>query len=165
MKLKRATAFLSAVAMLAGSMQLVPAATVSAEGKYDYAKALQMSLYFYECQQAGHLPEWNRVEWRGDSNVNDEVDGGWYDAGDHVKFNLPMSYTAAMLAWGLYAYPEGVEACGEMTNYINNLKWVLDYLAACDLGDSVVYQVGIGQKDHSWWGSVEVYEYRSESVV
>lgn len=159
MKLKRATAFLSAVAMLAGSMQLVPAASVSAEGKYDYAKALQMSLYFYECQQAGHLPEWNRVEWRGDSNVNDEVDGGWYDAGDHVKFNLPMSYTAAMLAWGLYAYPEGVEACGEMTNYINNLKWVLDYLAACDLGDSVVYQVGIGQKDHSWWGSVEVYEY------
>lgn len=159
MKLKRAAAFLSAVTMLAGSMQLVPAATVSAEGKYDYAKALQMSLYFYECQQAGHLPEWNRVEWRGDSNVDDVVDGGWYDAGDHVKFNLPMSYTAAMLAWGLYEYPEGIESCGEMTNYVNNLKWVMDYLAACDLGDSVIYQVGIGQKDHSWWGSVEVLDY------
>lgn len=159
MKLKRAAAVLSAAAMLAGSLQLVPAATVSAEGKHDYAKALQMSLYFYECQQAGHLPEWNRVEWRGDSIVDDIVDGGWYDAGDHVKFNLPMSYTASMLAWGLYAYPEGIEACGEMKNYVNNLKWVLDYLAACDLGDSVIYQVGIGQKDHSWWGSVEVYEY------
>lgn len=159
MKLKRAAAFLSAVTMLAGSMQLVPAATVSAEGKYDYAKALQMSLYFYECQQAGHLPEWNRVEWRGDSTVDDVVDGGWYDAGDHVKFNLPMSYTAAMLAWGLYEYPEGIESCGEMTNYVNNLKWVMDYLAACDLGESVIYQVGIGQKDHSWWGSVEVLDY------
>lgn len=159
MKLKRSAAFLSAFVMLAGAMQLVPAATVSAEGKYDYAKALQMSLYFYECQQAGHLPEWNRVEWRGDATVDDIVDGGWYDAGDHVKFNLPMSYTASMLAWGLYQYPEGIEACGEMTNYVNNLKWVMDYLAACDLGDSVIYQVGIGQKDHSWWGSVEVLEY------
>ena len=159
MKLKRAAAVLSAAVMFAGSMQLVPAATVSAEAKHDYAKALQMSLYFYECQQAGHLPEWNRVEWRADSTVDDVVDGGWYDAGDHVKFNLPMSYTASMLAWGLYEYPQGIESCGEMTNYVNNLKWVLDYLAACDLGSSVIYQVGIGQKDHSWWGSVEVLEY------
>lgn len=159
MKLKRCAAFLSAIVMLTGSMQLVPTATVSAEGKYDYARALQMSLYFYECQQAGNLPEWNRVEWRADATVDDIVDGGWYDAGDHVKFNLPMSYTAAMLAWGLYQYPEGIEACGEMTNYVNNLKWVMDYLAACDLGDSVIYQVGIGQKDHSWWGSVELLEY------
>jgi len=26
-----------------------------------------------------------------------DLTGGWYDAGDHVKFNLPMSYSAAML--------------------------------------------------------------------
>ena len=26
----------------------------------NYAEALQKSLYFYECQQAGPLPEWNR---------------------------------------------------------------------------------------------------------
>ncbi|HAG12305.1 MAG TPA: glycoside hydrolase [Ruminococcus sp.] len=145
--------------MLTGTAQLVPSAPVSAAAAHDYAKALQMSLYFYECQQAGHLPEWNRVEWRGDATVNDEIDGGWYDAGDHVKFNLPMSYSAAMLAWGLYEYPEAIESCGEMTNYVNNLKFVLDYFVRCDLGDSVVYQVGIGQKDHSWWGSVEVLEY------
>ena len=159
MRRKRITALASAAAVLAGMMQSLPAANVTAAADYDYAKALQMSLYFFECQQAGHLPEWNRVEWRADSNVNDAVDGGWYDAGDHVKFNLPMSYTASMLAWGLYEYADGIEACGEMTNYVNNLKWVMDYLAACDLGDSVIYQVGIGQKDHSWWGSVEVYDY------
>ena len=85
MKLKRVTAVLSAAAMLAGSLQLVPAATVTAASNLDYAKALQMSLYFYECQQAGKLPEWNRVEWRGDSPI-DDVDGGWYDAGDHGKY-------------------------------------------------------------------------------
>ncbi|MCI6889046.1 MAG: glycoside hydrolase family 9 protein [Ruminococcus sp.] len=125
----------------------------------NYAEALQKSLYFYECQQAGPLPEWNRVEWKADSTMTDEVLGGWYDAGDHVKFNLPMAYSASMLAWGLYQYPEGVEKCGEMTNYVNNLEFVLDYLAECDRGDEVVYQVGNGTIDHTWWGPVELIQY------
>ena len=47
--------------------------TVSAESSYNYAEALQKSLYFYECQQAGPLPEWNRVEWRSDSTMNDFI--------------------------------------------------------------------------------------------
>ena len=135
--MQRMQAVTAAAALLAAGTQMLPL-TAAAAPDYEYAKALQMSLYFYECQQAGELPDWNRVEWRGDSTVGDDLNGGWYDAGDHVKFNLPMAYSAAMLAWGLYQYPEGVEACGEMTNYVNNLKWVLDYLAACDLGDSVI---------------------------
>lgn len=125
----------------------------------NYAEALQKSLYFYECQQAGPLPEWNRVEWKADSTMTDEVLGGWYDAGDHAKFNLPMAYSASMLAWGLYQYPDGVEKCGEMTNYVNNLEFVLDYLAECDRGDEVVYQVGNGTIDHTWWGPVELIQY------
>lgn len=132
---------------------------VDAASDINYASALQMSLYFFECQQAGTLPEWNRVEWRGDAITEDVVNGGWYDAGDHVKFNLPMAYTASMLAWGLYQYPDGVEACGEMTNYVNNLTWTLDYLAGCDLGDEVIFQMGNGQQDHTWWGPVELYSY------
>ena len=154
MKWKRGLAGLSAAVMLTGAMQM-PASAAD----LDYAKALQLSLYFYECQQAGHLPEWNRVEWRADSCVDDPVDGGWYDAGDHVKFNLPMSYSAAMMAWGLYEYADGVKNCGELTNYVNNLTFVLDYLADCDKGDTVIYQCGIGKDDHSWWGPVELYEY------
>lgn len=159
MRKQRITAAATAAALLAGSVQAMSAAPVSAAAEIDYAKALQMSLYFYECQQAGKLPEWNRVEWRADSTVNDDVNGGWYDAGDHVKFNLPMSYSACMLAWGLYMYPDAVDACGELTNYVNNLTFVLDYFVACDLGDSVVFQVGNGQKDHTWWGPVELLEY------
>ena len=95
---KRLTSLVLAASLLTASL---PAATVEtgAAGNPDYASALQMSLFFYECQQAGHLPEWNRVEWKADSNTVDEIDGGWYDAGDHVKFNLPMAYSASMLAW------------------------------------------------------------------
>ena len=42
---------------------------------------------------------------------------------------------------------------------MNNLSFVLDYLAACDEGDTAVYQVGNGQMDHTWWGPVELLEY------
>lgn len=151
-------------AMLAASVGAVPIAPVNAAGAYNYADVLQMSLYFYECQQAGPLPSWNRVEWRADSTMIDEIKGGWYDAGDHVKFNLPMSYSAAMLAWGLYQYPDGVEKSGELQNYVNNLEFVMDYLADCDLGDEAVFQVGNGTQDHTWWGPVEVYQYGMEDA-
>lgn len=151
-------------ATLAASLGMSAAPAVAAEksGSPNYAEALQKSLFFYECQQAGPLPDWNRVEWRSDSTMIDEIKGGWYDAGDHVKFNLPMAYSASMLAWGLYQYPDGIESCGEMTNYVNNLEFVLDYLAACDKGTEAVFQVGNGTIDHTWWGPVELYQYGME---
>ena len=156
------TAFLSAGVLTFTSFSTGVYGSGQAEAadiKLNYAEALQKSIYFYECQQAGPLPEWNRVEWRANSTVDDFIKGGWYDAGDHVKFNLPMAYSASMVAWGLYQYPDGIDKCGEMTNYVNNLTFVLDYLAECDLGDKVVFQVGNGQQDHTWWGPVELYEY------
>lgn len=166
MKIKKLISGVIAGTVIAGSVFTVspPKLTekVTAESNHNYAEALQKSLFFYECQQAGPLPEWNRVEWRADSTMNDFIKGGWYDAGDHVKFNLPMAYSASMVAWGLYQYPDGIKKCGEMENYVNNLTFVMDYLAACDLGDEVVYQVGNGQEDHTWWGPVELYEYGME---
>lgn len=126
--------------------------------KFNYAEALQKSLFFYEAQQAGPLPEWNRVSWRADSTMSDDVLGGWYDAGDHVKFNLPMAYSAAMLAWGLYQYGDGVEKIGQYEIYQRNLEFVLDYLVACDRGKEVVYQIGDGEPDHKWWGAAELVE-------
>ena len=144
-------------ALMATSLAVsAPAAVVevSAASEQNYADALDKSLYFYEAQQAGPLPEWNRVEWKSDSTMSDGVLGGWYDAGDHVKFNLPMAYSASMLAWGIYQYPDGVEKVGLMDTYVNNLEFALDYFAECDKGDEVVYQVGNGKADHTWWGPV-----------
>ena len=142
----------------------VPANTlvISANSSFNYAEALQKAIYFYECQQAGPLPSWNRVQWRGDSTMNDYVTGGWYDAGDHVKFNLPMAYSAAMLGWALYEYPEGFDMSGQRVHMENNLRFVLDYLADCNKGSTVVYQIGDGAADHKWWGPVEVIEKEME---
>ncbi|WP_303836754.1 glycoside hydrolase family 9 protein [Ruminococcus flavefaciens] len=156
----------SAVLLASSAVSALPAGVMTtvnaADGKFNYADALDKSLFFYEAQQAGPLPEWNRVEWKADSAMSDPVLGGWYDAGDHVKFNLPMSYSASMLAWGLYQYPDGVEKAGLKQTYVNNLEFVLDYLAECDKGTEIIYQVGIGKHDHTWWGPVELLEYGME---
>ena len=163
---KKITSGFIASVLLAGSIgslgKLPSAVQADAASAFNYADALQKSVYFYECQQAGPLPDWNRCEWKTDSTMTDEILGGWYDAGDHVKFNLPMAYSASMLAWGLYQYPGGLEETGLMTTYVNNLEFVLDYLADCDLGSEIVYQVGNGTIDHTWWGPVSLIQYGME---
>lgn len=136
---------------------------IEGTGDYNYGEALQMSLLFYELQRSGDLPEQVRCNWRGDSALNDGSDagldltGGWYDAGDNVKFNLPMAYSAAMLAWSVYEVPEAYEESGQMEYVLGDIRWVTDYLIRCHPEDHVYYyQVGDGNADHSWWGPCEV---------
>ena len=129
----------------------------SADMTINYAEALQKSLFFYEVQQAGVLPEWNEVSWRADSMENDKIPGGWFDAGDHFKFTLTIAYTATLLAWGYIEYGDAVKKAGLDEKYLNNLKWGLDYILAADQGGSVVATIGKDGFDHTWWGSPEVY--------
>ena len=134
----------------------------SANSSYNYGEALQKSMFFYQVQQSGVLPDWNEVSWRADSMTNDYVPGGWYDAGDHLKFTLTNAYSATMLGWGLLQYPDGVKDCGELTEYRNNLQFALDYLVKCDLGDKIVYMIGDDSFDHVWWGAAEMYMAKYE---
>lgn len=143
---------------------------VEGTGDYNYGEALQLSLLFYELQRSGDLPEEVRCNWRGDSGLNDGSDegldltGGWYDAGDHVKFNLPMSYSAAMLGWSLYEDPEAYEESGQLAYALSNLRWANDYFIRCHPEDNVYYyQVGNGGIDHSWWGPAEVMQMERPS--
>lgn len=84
---KKITAALSAMAVSAGMLTSLPMAQSTAAMDVNYAEALQKSLFFYEVQQSGILPEWNSVSWRADSMINEEgvetdiIPGGWFDAG------------------------------------------------------------------------------------
>lgn len=140
-------------------------------GDFNYGEALQKSLLFYELQRSGDLDESTlRTNWRGDSGMKDGADagldltGGLYDAGDNVKFNLPMAYTATMLAWSVYEDKEAYENSGQLDYALGNIKWICDYLIKCHPEDNVYYyQVGDGNSDHSWWGPCEVMQMNRPS--
>lgn len=136
---------------------------IEGTGDYNYGEALQKSLIFYELQRSGDLPEMVRCNWRGDSALTDGADngidltGGWYDAGDHAKFNLPMAYSCAMLCWSLYEDRQSYEESNQLEYIEGDIRWVTDYLIKCHPEDEVFYyQVADGNIDHSWWGPAEV---------
>ena len=82
----------------------------------DYARHIELSLLFYECQRSGPLPKKNRIYWRHDSMVDAGKDvgldltGGYYDAGDNVKFNFPSALT--LVAWSGIEFEDGYKKAG-----------------------------------------------------
>ena len=156
---------MSFVVLLLGSVGIALAAPsgAAAAPTYNYGEALQKSLFFYEAQVAGRKPAWNRVSWRGDSALTDGADvgldltGGWFDAGDHVKFGLPMAFTTTMLAWGAVENRAAYAGNGQLTHLLNNLRVPNDYFIKAHPSANVLYgQVGKGDDDHKWWGPAEV---------
>ncbi len=133
--------------------------------KYNYGEVLQKSIYFYEAQRSGKLPENNRVPWRGDSGLKDGSDqgidltGGWYDAGDHLKFGFPMAASTTLLAWGEIEYEDAYKKSGQYNYILDNLRWVNDYFIKAHPSPNVLWgQVGKGSLDHAWWGPAEVMQ-------
>ena len=55
------------------------AVAITSAQNYDYKEVLEKSLLFYEAQRSGPLPADNRVNWRGDSALDDVPVGGYYD--------------------------------------------------------------------------------------
>lgn len=136
-----------------------------AAAPFDYADALDKSWLFYEAQRSGDTTDsaYNtRVDWRVPSALNDGADvgldltGGWYDAGDHVKFGLPMASSSTLLAWGVLEYDAAYTQSGVKAAALDSLRWVNDYFVKAHPEPNVFYaQVGNGGLDHSWWGPPE----------
>ena len=132
-------------------------------GRFNYGEALQKSLFFYEAQRSGDLPADYRVSWRGDSAMRDGADvgvdltGGYYDAGDHVKFTLPMTSSMTLLAWGLVQYPDAYARSGQLDRVREAVRWGTDWLVKAHPSPNVFYgQVGRGDLDHAAWVAPEV---------
>lgn len=134
----------------------------SCSGSYNYKEALEKSILFYEAQRSGKLPSDQRVKWRKDSALKDgsdvglDLSGGYYDAGDYVKFGFPMASTITVLAWGMLDFKDGYKRAGQYDHGLKTLKWGTDYFINCHTSKYEFYgQVGEGDLDHAFWGRPE----------
>lgn len=140
--------------------------TIIDDDNLNYGEALQKSFLFYEAQRSGTLPSNNRIEWRGNSALSDGADvgknltGGYYDAGDRVKFGFPLASTMTMLGWGVAEYRNAYQTSGQLDEALSAIKWGTDYILKAHVTQNMKTkefwaQVGDGNIDHNYWGSPE----------
>ncbi|XP_070574024.1 endoglucanase E-4-like [Ptychodera flava] len=129
---------------------------------YDYAKAMQLANLFYEIQRSGRLPTVRNIPWRYDSALYDmsehgeDLTGGYYDAGDHLKFSLTIAFAMGLLSWGYIEFPDAYESHGMTDKLMTTIRWGTDYLMKCHTEkDEFIYQVGNAGLDHGYWGRPE----------
>ncbi|KAL7083064.1 hypothetical protein ACP275_14G139300 [Erythranthe tilingii] len=123
---------------------------------HNYKDALTKSILFFEGQRSGKLPPNQRVTWRKDSALSDgsamhvDLVGGYYDAGDNVKFGFPMAFTTTMLSWSVIEF--GGLMKGELQHSKEAIRWATDYLLKATSHPGTIYvQVGDASQDHACW--------------
>jgi endoglucanase len=160
---------------------IAPAATV-------YAQDLANSLSFYENERDG--PDFIKSALRtAPAHLNDEdatiyatpkvnsdgnfkgdltslgrtmdASGGWWDAGDYLKFVETTSYVVAMMLDGITTFPNQMGSHSTTSDFVNEAQFGLDWLMKMWDEDTktLYYQVGIGAgnltgtilSDHDIW--------------
>lgn len=81
-----------------------------------------------------------------DPAVRRSLVGGYYDAGDAVKFNFPAAFSMTLLSWSVIEYSAKYDAVGELGHVRDIIKWGADYFlktfnSTADSIDRVIAQV------------------------
>ncbi|KAG8652815.1 endoglucanase 4 [Manihot esculenta] len=136
-----------------GMMMMVMVMRVAS---HDYGDALSKSILFFEGQRSGKLSPTQRITWRKDSALSDgfqigvDLVGGYYDAGDNVKFNFPMAFSTTMLSWSVIEF--GKFMGPDQQHALEAIQWATDYfLKATSIPGFVFAQVGDPYADHNCW--------------
>jgi endoglucanase len=81
-----------------------------------------------------------------------DLTGGYYDAGDNVKYGLPLAFTVTTLAWAALAFKPELQKTGELKNVHAAIKWGTDYFLKCATKKNHMWvQVGDPNLDHQCW--------------
>jgi len=153
-----------------------------------YGGPLANNLYFYENERdgkdfistplrtaAGHLNDAKATVYKSPSFDEDDnilgsleptgatvdADGGWWDAGDYLKFVQTTSYVVALMEIGIRDFPEQMGRRSAHSNFANEAKFGVEWLQKMwdDSSRTLYYQVGIGTdfedfdylSDHDLW--------------
>ena len=150
-----------------------------------YTTPLANSLYFYQNERdganfistplrtaAGHLndahakvyfsPTFNKKDSAGTLTPTGAVidaSGGWWDAGDYLKFVETHSYTVALMLQGVRDFPNQMGAGSSTSNFTNEAKFGLDWLQKMwdDSSKTLYYQVSIASGGHAYIGDHDIW--------
>jgi endoglucanase len=171
-----------------GPMPAASAAFPVGTAKQLYAQALSNTLSFYQNERdgqnfipsplrtaPGHLNDVSATPYASPQfDVDDNIlgnlqpvgapfdaSGGWWDAGDYLKFVQTHSYTVALMLIGIRDFPKQMGTAGN-TNFTAEAKFGVQWLSKMwdDNSQTLYYQVGIGTdfinnpdilSDHDVW--------------
>ncbi|KAH6824076.1 hypothetical protein C2S53_004042 [Perilla frutescens var. hirtella] len=128
----------------------------------DLTLALKQALLFFDAQKSGLLLNDFKVDFRGNSSLNDgkdgEIDadlvGGFYDSGNNIKFSFSTAYTVTLLSWTVIEYQQKYADIGELDHIKDIIKWGSDYLLKLFISpnstsDSATLYSQVGGKDEN----------------
>ena len=71
--------------------------------------------------------------------------GGYHDAGDNIKFSLPMAFSMTILAYSILEYGSQLSAAGQLNYALATLQWGTDYFLRAHTAPNTL------------WGQVALY--------
>jgi endoglucanase len=150
-----------------------------------YGSALANSLYYYETSRdgpnyipnalrtaPGHLndqsakayftPTFNKKDNAGPLTATGAVidaSGGWWDAGDYMKFVETHSYVVAMMLVGVRDFPGQLGSGSSASNFTTEAQFGLDWLQKmwADSSKTLYYQVAVASGGHSYAGDHDIW--------
>jgi endoglucanase len=151
-----------------------------------YSGALANSLFFYQTERdgpdfianalrttPGHLNDQNAMTYltphanssghfKGDLTplgVTTNAAGGWWDAGDYLKFVQTTSYTVDLLLLGVRDFPSQMGSGSATSDFTAEAKFGADWLLRMwdDSTQTLYYQVGIGEGNSAAIGDHDIW--------
>ena len=150
-----------------------------------YSSPLANSLFYYENERdgpnfissplrtaAGHLNDQNAKVYLTPSFTHNDsagaltptgavidASGGWWDAGDYMKFVQTHTYTVAMMLVGVRDFPNQMGTGSTTSNFTNEAKFGLDWLQKMwsDSNQTLYYQVAVASGGHNYVGDHDIW--------
>jgi endoglucanase len=150
-----------------------------------YATPLSNSLFYYETSRdgpnyipnalrtaPGHLndqsatvyftPTFSKRDNAGTLTPTGAVidaSGGWWDAGDYMKFVETHSYTVAMMLVGVRDFPGQMGGGSSASNFTAEAQFGLDWLQKmwADSSKTLYYQVAVASGGHAYVGDHDIW--------
>jgi len=132
----------------------------------DYQSLHNLLIKFYGYQRAGlksgdcyNLNPGFQAGYHKNDNYNGkQLDGGWYDAGDYIKFGMNLGYAVYCLLKGYDMFPNAYDdkykwdhssGADNIPDILNQVKYATDYLIKAVIDENtIVLDVGIAQEEH-----------------